>query len=137
MIDDARASAQNKAHHPGQHEIIGVGRSYNGVSDRSAVVQNVFANFASVRRRSGLPEPEVPVFLNPLAMLLAGRERQKGSPLTETEVLEVRDSTLCTPMPISKAETYYREIYSKSPIPWLEPSNLWSEWQAIRDKIQL
>ena len=94
LVVQARASADEKANHPGHHELIGVGESYHAVADRRALVNNVFANFASVRRRAGVPEPVVTVFLNPLVMLLAGRERQKGSPLTQDEVLEVRDSAL-------------------------------------------
>src|SRR5262245_43858176 len=74
LVAEASASARDAAHHPGQHELIGVGRSYQGVLDRGALVDNVFANFASVRRRAGLPlaepagEPMVTVFLNPLTL---------------------------------------------------------------------
>src|SRR6478735_643085 len=70
LVAEAHASADDKAHPPGHHELIGVGQSYHGVTDRGAVVDNVFANFASVRRRAGAPEPMVMVFLNPLVMLL-------------------------------------------------------------------
>ena len=52
LVADANASAFNKAHHPGNHELIGVGHSYFGVEDRSAVVNNVFANIASYRQRA-------------------------------------------------------------------------------------
>ena len=44
-------------------------------------------------------KPLVKVYLNPLHMLLAGRERQKGSPLTREEVLEVRDNAASIMMP--------------------------------------
>lgn len=52
LIDDARRSAFDKAHHPGQHELIGVGHQYFGVQDRASVVDNVFANIQSVRQRA-------------------------------------------------------------------------------------
>ncbi len=132
LVAEAHASADDKAHHPGHHELIGVGQSYHGVADRGAVVNNVFANFASVRKRAGAAEPMVMVFLNPLVMLLAGREKQKGSPLTEAEVLEVRDNAACTQMPLSQAEKFYTSLDAQMPIPRLNPERIWEEWQAAR-----
>jgi hypothetical protein len=132
LVAEAHASADDKAHHPGHHELIGVGQSYLGVADQRALVNNVFANFASVRRRAGVPEPMVTVFLNPLVMLLAGRERQKGSALTEAEVLEVRDSAACTEMPLSQVEKFYASLDAEMPIPRLNPERIWEEWQEAR-----
>jgi hypothetical protein len=136
LIAEAKAAARSKAHHPGHHELIGVGRTYVNVADTRAVVENIFANFASVRKRAGIPEPKVPVFLNPLAMLLAARERQKGSPLTEAEVLEVRDGAECTAMSLSKAERFYASLDAQMPIPRLDPERLWEQWQAVRDRVR-
>jgi hypothetical protein len=135
FVAEANASARDKAHHPGHHELIGVGQTYQGATNQRALVDNVFANFASVRRRAGLPEPMVTVFLNPLAMLLAGRERQKGSPLTEAEVLEVRDGAACTQMPLSQAEPFYAALDAQMPTPRLDPERIWEEWQAVRDRV--
>jgi hypothetical protein len=53
FVAEAHASALDKAHHPGHHELIGVGHSYFGVKDRAAVVDNVFTNIASFRKRAG------------------------------------------------------------------------------------
>ena len=53
LVAEANAAAFNKDHHPGHHELIGVGHSYLGVEDRAAVVDNVFTNIASVRGRVG------------------------------------------------------------------------------------
>ncbi|HEX4611381.1 MAG TPA: hypothetical protein VH092_24520 [Urbifossiella sp.] len=53
LIAEAGAAAFDQAHHPGHHELIGVGHSYMGVEDRTALVDNVFANIESVRRRTG------------------------------------------------------------------------------------
>jgi hypothetical protein len=53
LVAEANASAFDKAHHAGHHELIGVGHSYFGVENRAALLDNVFANFASVRRRAG------------------------------------------------------------------------------------
>lgn len=135
LVEEAAASARDKGHHPGHHELIGVGRTYCGVADGRTLVDNVYANFASVRRRAGLPEPTIPVFLNPLVMLLAARERQKGSPLTEVEVLEVRDGAACTQMPLSQAERFYAALDAQMPIPRLNPERVWDQWQAARDRV--
>jgi hypothetical protein len=51
LVADASASAFDKARHPANHELIGVGHSYFGVENQKAVVDNVFANIGSVRRR--------------------------------------------------------------------------------------
>jgi hypothetical protein len=52
LVADANASAFDQDHHPGQHELIGVGHSYFGVEDQAAIVDNVFANIQSVRQRA-------------------------------------------------------------------------------------
>lgn len=52
LVAEARASAFDKAYHPGNHELIGVGHSYFGVTDQAAIVNNVYANFASVKQRA-------------------------------------------------------------------------------------
>lgn len=53
LVAEANASAFDQAHHPGHHELIGVGHSYISVEDRAALVDNVFANIQSVRQRAG------------------------------------------------------------------------------------
>jgi hypothetical protein len=52
LVAEAHASAFDKDHHPGHYELIGVGHSYFGVEDQAAIVDNVFANIQSVRRRA-------------------------------------------------------------------------------------
>jgi hypothetical protein len=52
LVADANASAFNQSHHPGNHELIGVGHSYFSVTDQAAIVDNIFANIQSVRRRA-------------------------------------------------------------------------------------
>ena len=51
LVGEASASAFDREYHPAQHRLIGIGHSYVGVADRSAVVDNVFANIASCRER--------------------------------------------------------------------------------------
>jgi hypothetical protein len=96
--------------------------------------------FGWFKRKSLRPdaatEPQVLVFLNPLVMLLAGRERQKGSPLTREEVLEVRDTAPCIRMPKSQAEKVYASLDSHVPIPRIDPERCWEEWQEIRQHLQ-
>jgi len=135
LVAEANAAARDQPHHPGHHELIGVGRTYHTATDQRALVDNVYANIASVRKRAGLPEPKVPVFLNPLVMLLAARERQKGQPLTEAEVIEVRDSAVCTLMTLSQAERFYTELDARVPVLRLDPKRLWEQWQAVRDRL--
>jgi hypothetical protein len=54
LVAEANASSMDQAHHAGHHELIGVGHAYFfGIKDRSAQVDNVFANIESVRRRAG------------------------------------------------------------------------------------
>jgi hypothetical protein len=72
----------------------------------------------------GGDEPIVPVPIPPLATLLADFERQKGSPLSEVEVLAVRDEAVCMNMRLSRklamdAARGYRD---------LDPQDVWHEW---------
>jgi hypothetical protein len=52
IVADANASAFDSEHHRGQNELIGVGHSYFGVDERVALIDNVFANIDSVRKRA-------------------------------------------------------------------------------------
>jgi hypothetical protein len=51
LVADANASAFNKIHHPGNHELIGVGHSYFGVHNQPAIIDNVFGNITKIRNR--------------------------------------------------------------------------------------
>src|SRR5258706_15188322 len=53
LVAAASAAAFDQAHHPGHHELIGIGHSYFGVEDRATVVESVFTNIASVRSQAG------------------------------------------------------------------------------------
>lgn len=73
-------------------------------------------------------EPQVvPVFIPPLVSLLAHAEAQKGSPLTEAEVLQIRDQSVCMMMAVDRA----RELEERRG-PDLDPQNYWAEWQRVR-----
>jgi hypothetical protein len=70
----------------------------------------------------------VPVFMPPLAMMLATAQQKKGSRLTETEVIRLRDKAPCIMMERADAakllETRgYRDV---------EPENCWADWHRLR-----
>ena len=90
------------------------------------------------RRTSGpsTDEPTVLVPLNPFVMILAGAERQKGSPLTEEEVLAVRDNSTCVAMTVSQAQKFYASLDSQVAVPRINPERAWDEWQEIRQHLQ-
>jgi hypothetical protein len=81
-------------------------------------------------------EPKVLVFLNPLVMLLAGAEQKKGSPLTREEVLAIRDSAICTPMPLSQAKKFHEGMAQQFPnlYPPINSERCWEEWQALNGR---
>ena len=87
-------------------------------------------------QRESSDERQVLVFLNPLVMLLAGRERQKGSPLTKEEVLAVRDSAQCIMMSKSQAEKFYASLDGQVSVPRINPDRCWEEWQELRKHLE-
>ena len=99
--------------------------------------------FGWLRRKSraGIPAPgelgQVKVFLNPLIMLLAGAERQRGRPLTRDEVVSIRDSAAHVMMTPEQAKVFYESMDGRMPIHRLNPDRAWEEWQEIRDQVRL
>lgn len=77
----------------------------------------------------------VRVYLNPLHAMLGAAEKQKGSPLTEAEVLHVRDTTVAIDMTPKQAEKFYASLDAQMPIGRLDPARLWEEWQEVRDHV--
>ncbi len=73
---------------------------------------------------------EIPVFVPPLAAILLRAEELKQSPLTQEEVLRIRDEARTTMMrseivaqlQISRG---YRDI---------DPSNCWNDWLTLRNE---
>ena len=76
-------------------------------------------------------EPLVMVFIPPLVAVLHHSETEKGEPLTEEEVLAIRDSAVCITMRHSQAQA----LESKRGHPDIDPDNVWQEWQAIRSEL--
>src|SRR5687767_14323381 len=70
----------------------------------------------------------VPVFIPPLATFLAHAEKVKGSRLTESEVVRIRDKAVCMMMAREDAAKLvesrgYRDV---------EPENCWADWHRLR-----
>lgn len=70
----------------------------------------------------------IPVFMPPLATLLAHAEELKGAPLTETDVVRIRDKSVCMMMERKDAEALipsrgFRDV---------EPENCWADWHRLR-----
>ena len=74
------------------------------------------------------PNKLVPVFIPPLATLLAHAEVSKGRRLTEAELLPIRDAASCMMMAPEDAAKLaesrgYRDV---------EPENCWADWHRLR-----
>jgi hypothetical protein len=70
----------------------------------------------------------VPVFMPPLATLLARAEEVKGSALTETEIMRIRDGAPCIMMDMNDAKKMnesrgYRDV---------NPETCWADWHRLR-----
>ena len=73
----------------------------------------------------------IPVFIPPLAALLARAEEVKGSALTETEVIRIRDKASCIMMERGDAAKMtesrgYRDV---------NPENCWADWHRLRTQM--
>lgn len=70
-------------------------------------------------------------FSPPLIAVLVAAERSKGGPLTEDEVLEIRDGATCIRVPRSVAEA----TAEQRGYPDLDPEECWEQWRAVRTEI--
>lgn len=68
------------------------------------------------------------VFVPALAPLLLRAEQLKGAPLTEHEVLRLRDHATCVTMTPEQA-THLEDSRGYRD---LDPENCWAEWQELR-----
>jgi hypothetical protein len=67
-------------------------------------------------------------FVPTLIAVLLAAERLKGDPLTEEEVLDIRDGATCIRSPKSLAEAMAEERGYRD----LDPERCWEQWQAAR-----
>ena len=63
-----------------------------------------------------------------LVATLLNRERAKGSPLTEAEVIEIRDTCPSVAVPIDVAQKIDAERGYKD----IDPERCWEQWQEAR-----
>jgi uncharacterized protein YegJ (DUF2314 family) len=77
-------------------------------------------------------EDKVLLFIPSLVATLLNRENAKGTPLTEEEVIAIRDSAPCVTVPPDVAAKMEMERgYSD-----LDPENCWVEWQQARQDLK-
>lgn len=77
-------------------------------------------------------EPQlVPVFMPSLSALLVNAEGNKGAPLTEQEVLAIRDKSVCVMMPLDQAV----KMDESRGYCDINPENCWDEWLMLRQSM--
>lgn len=72
-------------------------------------------------------EPIVIVPIPPLIIMLLHREKERGSPLSEAEVIETRDKAVCMTMSISHRD----QLAEKRGYADISLENVWVEWQEF------
>lgn len=83
-----------------------------------------------------MPESEELLVIMPMPSLvavLANRAAAKGAPLTEAEVLAIRDSAECTMVPHDVVPA----IVEARGYEDIDPERAWEEWNAIRPSLGL
>ena len=76
-------------------------------------------------------EPLRAVFMPALLAVLRAAEQEKNAPLTEAEVLAVRDNAVCMTVPLSVAHGLDRS----RGYPDISPEDCWKEWRSFREQI--
>ncbi|MBP2184261.1 hypothetical protein [Amycolatopsis magusensis] len=77
-------------------------------------------------------EDELVIEFSPaLVAVLLAAERSKGAPLTEEEVLEIRDGATCIRLPRSLAGA----MAEQRGYPDLDPEQCWEQWQTVRTEL--
>jgi hypothetical protein len=76
-------------------------------------------------------QPMIPVFIPALVAILHNLEQKKGSPLTEQEVLEIRDKSACIMMTVEHAIA----LDEKRGYNDIDPEQVWEQWQEARDQL--
>ena len=77
---------------------------------------------------SSSADPLVAIFMPPLLKMLFHLEKKKGAPLTEDEVLAIRDQALCMKVRASAAAA----MAEKRGYLDISPEDCWKEWQTRR-----
>ncbi|WLQ16422.1 hypothetical protein O5O45_10875 [Hahella aquimaris] len=70
----------------------------------------------------------IPIPIPALVAVLLNKEREKGEPLTEDEVIEIRDSATCQMGTIHQV----RALEESRGYSDIDPEKAWEQWQVIR-----
>lgn len=70
----------------------------------------------------------MPTPIPALIVILLNKERDKGAPLTEAEVIEIRDNAVCMILPTSVK----MQMDDSRGYPDLDPEYVWEQWQTAR-----
>jgi hypothetical protein len=81
-----------------------------------------------LRKSGGGSDPLVVVPIPPLVTLLQHQEMEKGSPLTESEVVAIRDGAICMTMSSSRAANLAASLGFAD----IDPAEAWEEWVRVR-----
>ena len=76
-------------------------------------------------------EEQEDIIITPVPALVAvllNLEKQKGSPLTEVEVIEVRDNAACIAMPRSA----HNAVVESRGYADIDPEQAWEEWLSFK-----
>ncbi len=73
----------------------------------------------------------IPVIMPSLAAILSDAEQKKGSPLTEAEVVRIRDAAPC----VILRESAVAALEEKRGYRDIDPDNCWQEWQHLRTQL--
>ena len=76
-------------------------------------------------------DPLVLVFIPPLVSILWKLESDRGAPLSEAEVLEIRDGAVCMTMRRSMA----RKLVESRGHDDIDPEDAWRQWQEARRQL--
>ncbi len=73
----------------------------------------------------------IPVFVPALGTILLSAEDEKGAPLTNEEVIGIRDNAACMMMTIADANQLAESRGYRD----LDPENCWYDWQMLRREL--
>ena len=84
------------------------------------------------RRNTNPPKEQLVITPIPaLVTILLRKEREKGAPLSEEEVLAIRDSAACIALPISEKAALEESRGYRD----LDTENVWQDWQVARREL--
>jgi hypothetical protein len=100
------------------------------MAQEAAVKVGDVGSWAEVRARPN-PSGFCIVPIPALSAILAAKEREKGGPLAEAEVLLIRDQAAVMVLPDKGEPLVERRGYKD-----IDPEHAWQEWQVVRAQVQ-